>query len=194
MNTGKLKRTRVSIGEIEKEFVVQCYDECSGKEWSRVVEFARTKAIDAGLPSHVVGLYLEQPAGSLTTTMRIIVKRVIQKESQTQPQKTSTEILTSNLTKYSEPITRHERKSKAASLLKKKPSHFVDSSCSDLESEEEETNSCRKKRKVDTAKEVQQAHTKMCEKAIETMANVNNLLARDWVDNYISSKSDKDDK
>ena len=49
---------------------------------------------------------------------------------------------------------------------------------SSLDSSEENGRQEEKKRKIDHAKEAQLAHQKMCQKATDTMNNVNDLLAQ----------------
>lgn len=72
-----------------------------------------------------------------------------------------------------------------SNAMKTKMSHqFVDSSLSSSEMEEERSK--EKKRKLDCAKEAQNAHTKMCEKALQTKDNVNNLLLK--VEKYLDTK------
>ena len=52
-----------------------------------------------------------------------------------------------------------------------------------LDSSEEENGRHEEKQKIDHAKEAQLAHQKMCQKAMDTMNNVNDLLTK--VNNYL---------
>ena len=56
-------------------------------------------------------------------------------------------------------------------------------------SEEENGRQEEKKRKIDHAKEAQLAHQKMCKKAMDTMNNVNDLLAK--VNTYLDKSKKK---
>jgi len=60
------QRKRVSVGEKEKKFVVQCYNRCDGKEWNKVLMFAKRRLMEGGLPDHVLHMYLEYPDEHLT--------------------------------------------------------------------------------------------------------------------------------
>ena len=59
-------RKRVSIGENEKKFIVECYNLCHGKEWKEVLMFAKHRVTEVGLPEHVVHMYLAQSTERLT--------------------------------------------------------------------------------------------------------------------------------
>lgn len=147
-----------------------------------MVEFARSKATEAGLPAHVVNLYVSESDQFLTTRMRNIVRKFLLLSSDNQQAKTeSQEILLDNLTMYSKVMEPEQRRKTAA--VKEKMGSFLDSS--DDSSSGSERESVRKRqRKVDSGKEAQNAHTKMCEKAMDTMENVNKLLSK--VDSYLS--------
>ena len=69
------QRKRVSIGKLEKRVIVECYNFCHGKDWKDVLLFAKSRIcifflIEAGLPDHIVHMYLEQSAKRLTGRMR----------------------------------------------------------------------------------------------------------------------------
>ncbi|KAL9978465.1 hypothetical protein ACROYT_G015985 [Oculina patagonica] len=185
--TGKTQRKRVSIGDKEKQFVLNCYNHCNGKNWAEVVAFAKQTIPDAaGMPAHVVNLYFSQSEDSIVNRMKNIIRNAVR---QTQPpvkQQSKdldvVEVLVSKHTKYAKPMTPAERKSEAVKA--KMSNQFVDSSPNSSETEEEGNK--RKKRKLDCAKEAQNAHTKMCEKALQTMDNVNNLLQK--VEKYLDTK------
>ena len=76
-------------------------------------------------------------------------------------------------TKYSTLMTPRQRKAEA--VKSKLDNKSVDLS---LDSSEEENGKQEKKRKIDHAREAQLAHQKMCRKAMDTMNNVNDLLAK----------------
>ena len=71
------QRKGVSIGENEKRFIVECYNLCHGKDWKEVLLFAKQRVIKAGLPDHVVRIYLEQSTDRLMGRMRNIIKNVL---------------------------------------------------------------------------------------------------------------------
>ncbi|KAL9976573.1 hypothetical protein ACROYT_G013893 [Oculina patagonica] len=130
------------------------------------------------MPAHVVNLYFSQSEDSIVNRMKNIIRNAVR---QTQPPAEQplkdldvVEVLVSKHTKYAKPMTPAERKSEAVKA--KMSNQFVDSSPNSSETEEEGNK--RKKRKLDCAKEAQNARTKMCEKALQYMDNVNNLLQK----------------
>lgn len=173
------QRKRVSIGENEKRFIVECYNLCHGKDWKEVLLFAKQRVIEAGLPDHVVRMYLEQSTDRLTGRMRNIIKNALRSaQPANQPAMSTgldeTPALIARQTKYSTLMTPSQRKAEA--VKRKLDNELVASS---LESSEEENGRQEeKKRKIDHAKEAQLAHQKMCQKAMDTMNNVNDLLAK----------------
>ena len=80
-------------------------------------------------------------------------------------------------TKYSTLMTQSQRKAEA--VKRKLDNEFIASS---LDSSEEENGrheeKKKKRRKIDHAKEAQLTHQKMCQKAMDTMNNVNYLLTK----------------
>ena len=58
-------------------FIVECYNLCHGKDWKEVLLFAKQRIIEAGLPDHVVRMYLEQSTDRLTGRMRNIIKNAL---------------------------------------------------------------------------------------------------------------------
>ena len=67
----------VSIGENEKRFILECYNLCHGKDWKEVLVFAKQRVIEAGLPDHVLRMYLEQSTDRLTGRMRNIIENAL---------------------------------------------------------------------------------------------------------------------
>ena len=68
------------------------------------------------------------------------------------------------------------RQRKAEAVKMKLDNELVDLTLDS--SEDENGKQEKKKRKIDHAKETQLAHQKMCQKAMDTMNNVNDLLAK----------------
>ena len=171
-------RKRVSIGENEKKFIVECYNVCHGKEWKEVLMFAKHRVTEAGLPEHVVYMYLDQSTERLTQRMKKIIKNALRSPQPATPS-TSTAIdetsnLIANKMRYAKRITPNERRMEA--VKRKMESEFLVSSSN---SEEEEAQGEKKnKRKMDLAKEAQEAHKKMCEKAMDTMDTVKSILLK----------------
>ena len=56
------RRKRVSIGEHDivmfNVSIVECYNLCNGKDWKDVLLFAKQWVVEAGLPEHVVKMFL----------------------------------------------------------------------------------------------------------------------------------------
>ena len=130
------------------------------------------------MPDHVVRMFLEQSADRLTGRMRNIIKNALRSaQPATQPTTSTgldeTPALIGRQTKYSKLMTPRQRKAEA--VKRKLDNELVDLS---LDSSEEENGKQEKKRKIDHAREAQLAHQKMCQKAMETMNNVNDLLTK----------------
>ena len=81
---------------------------------------------------------------------------------------------------YARRITPNERRVEA--VKRKMESEFLASS-SNSEEEEGQGSKKKKNRKIDVAKEAQEAHKKMCEKAMDTMDSVKSILSK--VDLYL---------
>lgn len=178
-------RKRVTVGEIEKTFIVDAYNRCHGKDWREVLVFVRQIVVDANLPHHVVDLYLTQPDERLTNRMRRIVNEALRSStgqaSSSKVESTSqaeTLSLLENKMQYAKKMSPTQRKKEA--VKRKINSQFVDDSSS--ADEDRSTESQRKKGKT-TAQQAQEAHKQMCEKAVTTMENVNQLLSK--VDDYL---------
>ena len=111
------QRKGVSIGKREKRFVVECYDLRNGKDWKDVLLFA--KQVEAGLPEHVVKMFLEQSADRLTTRMRNIIKNALRSPQPTATQAATsrgieeTSALIARRTKYSKQMTPSQRRGEA---------------------------------------------------------------------------------
>ena len=74
--TGKARK-RASIGENEKKCVIDSYNCCQGKDWKDVLLFVRKRVLEAGLPDHVVRMYLELSSDRMIQRMRNIAKNVL---------------------------------------------------------------------------------------------------------------------
>ena len=152
-----------------------------------MLTFAKQRVIEAGLPGHVVHMYLDQSTDRLIQRMTSIVRNAL-RSPQTTTQSTSTAIdttstLIANKMQYAKRITPNELRMEA--VKRKMENVFLASSSS---SEEEEGQGSKKKkkkknRKIDVAKEAQEAHKKMCEKARDTMDSVKSILSK--VDLYL---------
>ena len=171
----------VTIGEHEKRFVVECYNLCHVKDWKDVLLFAKSRIIEAGLPDHIVHMYLKQSTERLTGRMRNIIKTALrssipsasQTATSTGIDETPALIARQTLTKYSEQMTPSRRKAEA--VKRKLGNEFAASSS---ESAEEDGGREEKKRKIDHTKEAQLAHQKMCAKAMDAMDSVKELLEK----------------
>ena len=150
------------------------------------MKFAKQRMREAGLPGHVVHMYLDQSTDRLTQRMKTIVRKAL-RSPQTTKQSTSTAIdatstLITNKMQYVKRITPNERRMEV--VKRKMENEFLASSSN---SEEEEGQGSKKKkkknRKIDVAKEAQEAHKKMCEKAKNTMDSVKSILSK--VDLYL---------
>ncbi|KAK3741863.1 hypothetical protein QZH41_003432 [Actinostola sp. cb2023] len=165
------KRKRANISEREKQFIVECYNHCMGKDWKDVVLFSKSKIVDSGLPQRVMQFYFESKEKQLVTRMKSIIKQALQPSAQSDPKPQSKPIevegtgLVKAQMKYAKKKTPKERRRDA--LKNKIECDFVGSSDPD-ESEQELARSPKKSKKKKAA-EAQDAHKKMCEKAIETM-------------------------
>ena len=119
------------------------------------------------------------PTDRLTGRIRNIIKNALRSaQPATEPTMSTsldeTPSLITRHTKYSTLMTPSQRKAEA--VKRKLDNELVASS---LDSSEEENGSQEeKKRKIDHAKEAELAHQKICKKAMDTMNNVNDLLAK----------------
>jgi len=77
MRQKQVHRKHVSIGDHEKTFILECYNHCHGKEWKEVLMFAKQQVIEAGLPGHVVHMYLDQSTDRLTQRMKNIERNAL---------------------------------------------------------------------------------------------------------------------
>lgn len=181
------KRQRVSIGEKEKNFIAGAYNKSSGKEWKDVLRYVRERIVDQGLPHHVVNLYLTQNDERLTSRMRRIIQETLRQATSSSCTSESTSQdasapLINNTMKYAKKQTPEERKREA--LKRKLDAEFIDGSHSSHSSDEDKPSGSKKKT---TVQDAHAAHTKMCEKALKTMDNVNDLLSK--VDKYLQKNN-----
>lgn len=147
------------IGNAEKRLVLQCYNTAVGNGWPAVISSARQEAAEcAGLPPHVVDPYLSGHENHIKGRMQRIPKAC---STQDVPE-------SSSLIRYSTPRTPNKRKRDH-----KLGSEFIPSSGSS--SKEERPKEKAKKKKTGEANE---AHTRMCEQAINTMGTINKLLSK----------------
>lgn len=174
------------MGEKERVFILQCYNRCNGKEWKDVLIFCKARIADAGLPEHVVQLYLDCTESRVITRMQNVIRRALKTSPSPMNSKAIAEssIAQQNLMKYAEKKTPGQRKEDA--IRNKLRDDFVGPS-SDNDSGTEP--SSKKKRKLDQAGATHMAHQKMCEKAMETMDKVNCLLEK--VDKDLQKKYTK---
>ena len=127
------------------------------------------------MPDHVVRMYLEQSAERLTGRMRNIIKNALRSAQPAAQPTTSTGLdetpaLIGRQTKYSTLMTPRQRKAEA--VKSKLDNELVD--LSQDSSEKENGKPEEKKGEIDHAKE----SSKMCQKAMDTMNNVNDLLTK----------------
>ena len=149
-----------------------------------MLKLAKQRMREAGLPEHVVHMYLDQSMDRLTQRMKTIVRKAL-RSPQTTTQSTSTAInatstLIANKMQYAKRITPTERRMEA--VKRKMENEFLASS-SNSEEEEGQGSKKKKNRKIYVAKEAQEAHKKMCEKAKNTMDSVKSILSK--VDLYL---------
>ena len=170
---------------------MECYNLCQGKDWKEVLLFAKQRVVEAGLPDHVVRMFLEQSADRFTGRMRNIIKNVFPSpQPATQPATLTgldeTPALIARQTKYSTLMTPSQRKAEA--VKRKLDNEFIASSLDSSEEENgrHEEKEKEKRQKIDHAKEAQLAHQKMCQKAMDTMNNVNDLLTK--VNTYLGQE------
>ena len=140
---------------------MECYNYYHGKDWKEVLFFAKQRVIEAGLPDHVVRMYLEQSADRLTGRMRNIIKNALPSaQPANQPTMSTgldkTPALIARKTKFSTLMTPSQQKAEA--VKRKLDNELVASSLDS--SEEENGRQEEKKRKIDHAKEAQLAHQK----------------------------------
>lgn len=143
--------------------------------------FAKQRVIEAGLPDHVVRMYLEQSADRFTGRMRNIIKNVLRSPQPATPASKVDRFrrnpaLIARQTKYSTLMTPSQRKAEA--VKRKLDNEFIASSLDSSEEENGRHEEKEKRRKIDHAKEAQLAQQKMCQKAMDTMNNVNDLLTK----------------
>ena len=149
------------------------------------MKFAKQRMREAGLPGHVVHMYLDQSTDRLTQRMKTIVRKAL-RSPQTTTQSTSTAInatstLIANKMQYAKRITPNERRMEA--VKRKMENEFLASSSNSEEEEGQGSKKKKKNRKIYVAKEAQEAHKKMCEKAKNTMDSVKSILSK--VDLYL---------
>ena len=149
-----------------------------------MLKLAKQRMREAGLPEHVVHMYLDQSMDRLTQRMKTIVRKAL-RSPQTTTQSTSTAInatstLIANKMQYAKRITPTEHRMEA--VERKMENEFLASS-SNSEEEEGQGSKKKKNRKIYVAKEAQEAHKKMCEKAMDTMDSVKSILSK--VDLYL---------
>ena len=186
-------RKRVSIGEKEKNYIVQCYNQCHGKEWSKVLMHVKQHILRAGLPSHVVDMYPSQPEERLIGRMSRIIKQELQVNSkqvhvqaatatQSSPiQDSPASLLVESRMKYAKQQTPGQRRQDAmkAKLYDELAiSSESDDSADSTEKNESAPNKRKAKGKERAADSAHRAHKKMCEKALETMDSVKCLLSK----------------
>ena len=142
--------------------------------------FAQQRVVEAGLPEHVVKMYLEQSTDRLTARMRNIIKSALRLPQPTTTQAATssgideTRALIASQTTYSKRMTPSERRAEA---VKRKIVNEFAASSSDS-ADEGSARDANKKRKIDHAKEAQCSHRKMCEKAMDTMDFVKDILTK----------------
>lgn len=163
---------RGNVGDKERDLILQCYNQNTGKKRSDILALCKAKIVDAGVSQLVVQIYLESPDSRVTTRIKNIVKQAIQSASCLSESKGIDEvsIAVNQQMKYAEKRSPTQRKNDAVRDKLRKEFN------SDSESDSDTTKKPAKKRKLDKNKEAQEAHTKMCEKAMETMDRVNCVL------------------
>ena len=159
------------IGDVEKRLVLRCHNTAVGNGWSAVISSARQEATEcAGLPPHVVNLYLSESESHLKGRMQRILKDTSRQDV---PE-------SSGLMRYATlrtPAKRKRDNTTKQAVVNKLNKEFNISS--DSSSEEERGKEKIEKRKTaDVAEEANEAHTRMCERAMNTMGTINTLLAK----------------
>lgn len=175
------------MGEKERDFVVKCYNECNGKDWSGVLKYVKQHVLEAGLPEHVVHMYLTQAEERLTGRMSRITKQAIKNIPESSPIGSTSiqdSILASQEMRHARRLTPSQRKSQAVRLKSKLANEMRETS-SESSSESEGAPQPRKKRKT-TSDEAQEAHKKMCEQAMSTMDAVKSLMQK--IDENLKNK------
>ena len=127
--------------------------------------FAKQRVMEAGLPGHVVHMYLDQSTDRLTQRMKTIVRNALRSPQAATPS-TSTSIdetstLIANKMKYAKKITPNERPMEA--VKRKMDSEFLASSSNSEEEEGQGSKEKKKKRKIDVAKRLKKL-TRKCAK------------------------------
>ena len=169
----------MSIGDIEKALILRCYNQCQGKEWSKVLSHVRQGVIDAGLPDHVVNMYFTQPDNRLIGRIGRIIKQGLQTSNT--PLIPESKPIWDKEMKYARRLTPSQRKSEA--VRSKITNEMEDYSSSDSDADGKKGRGRKRK-----AEEAQSAHTEMCQKAMKTMDSVQTLLTK------IEHVLDKNDK
>lgn len=167
----KTGRVRANASEREDQLVSDSYNMVCGKDWSAVVEIARKRVLEYGLPPRVIKIYTESDASKLITRMKNIMRRMAPPSSSAKS--TSTTVL-SKAKNDSDKMRYAVKRTPAQRKLESKLVNFVVSSSADEEEEKQK----KKKTATEVAKEAQEAHTTMCKKAMETLDKVSNLLTK----------------
>jgi len=131
--------------------------------------------LEAGLPEHIVHMYLTQAEERLTGRMSRITKQAVKNIPQSTaagPTSIQDFILTSQEMRHAKRLTPSKRKSQ---VVKSKLINEMRDTLSDSSDESEIAPPSKKKRKT-PGDEAQEAHTKMCEKAMSTIDAVQNLI------------------
>ena len=77
LSIGTEKKIRANVGELERKFILQCYNLSMGKDWKQVLLFTKERILDAGLPQRVVQIYIDSPQERVINRMKNIVKKVV---------------------------------------------------------------------------------------------------------------------
>ena len=171
----KKGQRRVNIGELEREFVLECQNRAMGNGWKEVLAMARQGCVERGLPQRVVQIYLEAPEQSVINRLKNVLKKELANSSAAVPSTSTSKPIQSNLMKYATKDTPAQRQTRNK-LIEEFMLSSSDSDDSDA-SESAEPKKKKKKSDRDVAREAQEAHKQMCNKAMETMERVNLLLS-----------------
>lgn len=162
------------MGDKERNFVLECYNISMGKDWKQVLVFVKELILDAGLPQRVVRIYMDYTQERVINRMKSVVKKAVavpspSSSTTSKPIHVEEEKVRANQMKYAAKASPAHRK-----LQDKLRNEFALSSSEDISESESDpseagaSKKAKKKKKSDreAARDAQEAHKAMCDKAM----------------------------
>lgn len=170
------KRLKITVGETEKNIILEAYLHKSSKGWNEVLNKVIELISKEPINPRLLDYYTNMPTNTSVGRIQRIVRKEMKNSSL---EATSNTTVTSAVDKLTKRQIQYATKRTPEERFAEKLSEFVYSSAAETEEESTENVASKKQKTTrETTMEAHEAHTTMCKQATSSMSLVERVLTK----------------